>query len=218
MWSSVLRLSRTVLLLAGERLPRRWQAGLAAVCPDGQRHRISGLGRMAVGAARCAWVYIPACACACICGHLDSVCTKGRSPRGVTHRLRRSDREQKHGGSASCYKQVPGRLWHGGVDLDVLKFRWLFETGWGSPANWRIWELKNRNRGYGKRRKEMAGRIPNKVVGSGGVLRSAGDVAEGGGGVVSNLGTCAMYCCGAVPGPGACALVWSKILAGGTRR
>lgn len=61
----------------------------------------------------------------------------------------------------------------------------------------------------------MAGRIPNKVVGSGGVLRSAGDVAEGGGGVVSNLGTCAMYCCGAVPGPGACALVWSKILAGG---
>lgn len=70
-----------MLLLARERLPWRWQAGLAAVGPDGQRHGIPGLGRMAVGAAAraaCrAWVCIPACARACICGHLDGVCGGG---------------------------------------------------------------------------------------------------------------------------------------------
>lgn len=70
-----------MLLLAGERLPWRWQAGLAAVGPDGQRGDVAGLGRMAVGAAaraaRRAWVYITARARACICGHLDGVCGGG---------------------------------------------------------------------------------------------------------------------------------------------
>jgi hypothetical protein len=101
-----------MLLLAGERLPWGRQAGLAAVGPDGQRHSISGLGRMAVGAAVYAACRSGVCfpACACICGHLDSVCREGWFPSRVTLQLRRSDGEQLHGGSASCELQVPGCL------------------------------------------------------------------------------------------------------------
>lgn len=115
-----------MLLLAGECLPWWWQAGIAAVGPDGQRHSTAGLGRMAVGAAAhagcCVGVCFPACACACICGHLDSVCREGRFPSSVALQLRRSDREHCTVDlRAARTRYLGAALWHGGVRSGCIR-------------------------------------------------------------------------------------------------